>query len=207
MMMKQIKTFMFLFSSIIIFSQTTHNVTVQNFSFSPQEITINVGDIVKWTNILGTHNVRADDNSFYYGPAAPAPWEFTHTFTAVGFYPYYCEPHGGPGGSGMSGVIVVQNPVGVDDDEISANKFELKQNYPNPFNPSTRISYSLPSSSFVYLKVFDILGNEVASLVNEEKLAGNYQIEFNASELSGGIYFYQLKTNSFVETKKMILMK
>jgi len=205
--MRNITIIIFLLLTAINYSQTTHDVTVQNFSFSPQSLTINVGDAVRWTNISGTHNVLADDGSFTSGNPAPATWEYTFTFTAAGSNPYYCEPHGGPGGSGMSGVIVVQNPVGVDDEELLANQFELKQNYPNPFNPSTRINFSVPDASFIILKVYDILGNEVAVLVNEEKQAGNYQIDFDASELTGGVYFYQLTTNSFVDTKKMILMK
>jgi plastocyanin len=203
-MQKRLTTFLFLLTSTVLFSQTTHDVTVQNFSFSPQSLTITVGDIVRWTNISGTHNVKADDNSFTSGPAAPAPWEYTHTFTAVGSNPYYCEPHQG---MGMTGTIIVQEPVGVSDDELIAEKFELNQNYPNPFNPSTRISYAIPGASFVNLKVYDIIGNEIAVLVNEEKQAGTYQIDFDATELTGGVYFYQLLTGSFVETKKMILMK
>jgi plastocyanin len=203
-MQKRLTTFLFLLTSAVLFSQTTHDVTVQNFSFSPQSLTITVGDIVRWTNISGTHNVKADDNSFTSGPAAPAPWEYTHTFTAAGNNPYHCEPHQA---MGMTGTIIVQDPVGVSDDELIAEEFELNQNYPNPFNPSTRISYSIPSASFVNLKVYDIIGNEITVLVNEEKQAGNYQIDFDATELSGGVYFYQLLTGSFVETKKMILMK
>jgi photosystem II stability/assembly factor-like uncharacterized protein len=85
--------------------------------------------------------------------------------------------------------------------------FELKQNYPNPFNPSTVINYQLPVSGDVTLKVYDVLGNEIATLVNEEKPAGSYEVEFNASELSSGIYFYKLQAGDFVETKKMILLK
>jgi len=85
--------------------------------------------------------------------------------------------------------------------------YSLKQNYPNPFNPSTVISYALPNNAYVTLKVFDVLGNEVASLVNEEKSAGNYTVEFNASGLSSGIYFYRIQTESFVDTKKLILLK
>jgi plastocyanin len=203
-MQKRLTTFLFLLTSTILFSQTTHDVTVQNFSFSPQTLTITTGDVVRWTNISGTHNVRANDDSFYFGPAAPAPWEFTHTFTTTGDFPYYCEPHLS---MGMTGTIIVQNPAGVGDEEMLADQFELEQNYPNPFNPSTRINYSVPSASFVSLKVYDILGNEVALLVNEEKPAGEYQLKFDASELTGGVYFYQLTSNSFVETKKMILMK
>jgi plastocyanin len=203
-MQKRLTTFLFLLTSTILFSQTTHDVTVQNFSFSPQTLTITTGDVVRWTNISGTHNVRANDDSFYFGPAAPAPWEFTHTFTTTGDFPYYCEPHLS---MGMTGTIIVQNSVGVNDDELLAKEFELEQNFPNPFNPSTIISYSVPTASFIILKVYDILGNEIAVLVNEEKQAGNYQINFDASKLTGGVYFYQLRTNSFVDTKKMILMK
>jgi hypothetical protein len=85
--------------------------------------------------------------------------------------------------------------------------FLLSQNYPNPFNPSTVISYQLPVSGNVMLKVFDILGNEVATLVNEEKSAGNYEVIFNAASLSSGTYFYRLSAGSFIEVKKMILIK
>ena len=197
----------FLMISGISFAQTTHDVTVTNFSFSPAELTITVGDAVRWTNILGNHNVVADDNSFTSGTVAPAPWEYTHTFTAAGNNPYYCTPHGGPGGQGMSGVIVVQNAVSVSDEELVLEKFELKQNYPNPFNPSTRIIYNVAKASFVTLKIYDAIGNEVATLVSEEKQKGNYSVDFEASSLSGGIYFYQLSAGSFIETRKMTLLK
>ncbi len=102
----------------------------------------------------------------------------------------------------------------------SPTKFSLEQNYPNPFNPSTKIKYAIPtppSSSplamgrnevgFVTLKVFDVLGKEVATLVNEEKSAGSYHVDFNASHLASGIYYYQLRAGDYSETKKMILMK
>jgi hypothetical protein len=85
--------------------------------------------------------------------------------------------------------------------------FVLEQNYPNPFNPSTTIKYSTPFSEFITVKVYDVLGREVATLINEEKSAGSYEVNFNASQLSSGIYFYKLTTGNFVETKKMILMK
>lgn len=85
--------------------------------------------------------------------------------------------------------------------------FSLSQNYPNPFNPSTSIQYALSDKQFVQLKVYNLLGNEVATLVNDEKAAGNYSIDFNASNLSSGVYFYKLRAGSFVETRKMILLK
>jgi hypothetical protein len=90
--------------------------------------------------------------------------------------------------------------------EITPSSFSLSQNYPNPFNPSTMIKYSIPTSEFVTLKVFDVLGNEVATLVNEEKPAGGYEVEFNG-KYSSGVYFYKLQIGSFVETKKMVLMR
>jgi len=85
--------------------------------------------------------------------------------------------------------------------------YKLYQNYPNPFNPSTRIRYSVPQTSNVLVKVFDILGNEIETLVNEEKSTGTYEITWHAEELPSGVYFYRLQAGDFVETKKMILIK
>jgi len=90
---------------------------------------------------------------------------------------------------------------------IAPAEFSLSQNYPNPFNPTTAISYQLPENSFVSLKVYDVLGKEVASIVNEQKAAGKYQVEFNASNLGSGVYFYTLKANGFTQSKKMMLLK
>jgi len=85
--------------------------------------------------------------------------------------------------------------------------FKLYDNYPNPFNPSTSIRYSIPEGSFASIKIYNSLGSEVATLVNETKPAGTYEVEFNASDLSSGIYYYTLQAGSFSETKKMILLK
>jgi len=109
-------------------------------------------------------------------------------------------------------------PVGAVKDEKIVTGFLLEQNYPNPFNPTTKIKYTIPSVTlslskgdiFVALRVFDILGNEVATLVNENKPAGSYEVEFNVgqtSSLSSGVYYYQLRAGDFVETKKMILLR
>jgi photosystem II stability/assembly factor-like uncharacterized protein len=86
-------------------------------------------------------------------------------------------------------------------------EFFLSQNYPNPFNPSTSIGYRIPNSSFVTLKVYDILGNEVVTLVNKTQAAGNYTISFDASSLSNGVYLYSIKADNFSDVKKMIFMK
>lgn len=99
--------------------------------------------------------------------------------------------------------------VKVESENLSPVGFSLEQNYPNPFNPSTIISWQLAVGSFVTLKVYDVLGNEVATLVNEEQQAGthNYEVEMRNYELSGGVYYYRLKANNFVETKGMIYLK
>ena len=80
-------------------------------------------------------------------------------------------------------------------------------NYPNPFNPTTTISYQLPESGHVIIKVYDTIGNEVAELVNETRAEGRYTVQFNGSSLSSGIYFYTIKVNDYYATKKMLLMK
>ena len=94
-----------------------------------------------------------------------------------------------------------------DNGKILPKFFSLNQNYPNPFNPLTIINYQLRINNFVSLKVFDVLGNEVSTLVNEEKSAGSYSVKFDGMNLSSGIYFYKLTAGSFVETKKMVLLK
>jgi hypothetical protein len=91
--------------------------------------------------------------------------------------------------------------------EIAPSVFSLSQNYPNPFNPNTTIKYSIPLSSNVVIKVFNVLGDEVTTLVDEQKQAGTYELTFNAENLSSGVYFYQLKAGTFIETKRMILIK
>jgi hypothetical protein len=96
---------------------------------------------------------------------------------------------------------------GVEPPIISPNSFTLEQNYPNPFNPTTTISFSLPSKSFVSLKVFDVIGREVAIIVSEELSAGNYSRQWNATNLSSGIYFYRLQSGSYIETKKLVLLR
>jgi hypothetical protein len=85
--------------------------------------------------------------------------------------------------------------------------YSLSQNYPNPFNPTTTIRFTISDLRFTILKVYDVLGNEVGTLVNEELQSGEYEVEFDAAGLTSGIYFYQLRVVNFIETKKMILIK
>ncbi|BDQ02490.1 T9SS type A sorting domain-containing protein [Ignavibacterium sp.] len=110
-------------------------------------------------------------------------------------------------------IDVIDQIVGVDDESLVVNEFKLYQNYPNPFNPSTKISWQSPVGAHQTLKVYDVLGNEIVTLVNEYRDAGRYEVEFpnvetrHASSLPSGVYFYKLQVGNFVETKKMILIK
>ena len=91
--------------------------------------------------------------------------------------------------------------------ELHPNDFVLGQNYPNPFNPTTTIKYQIPKLSFVTLKVYDVLGREIETLVDEEKPAGSYQVEWSTNNLSSGVYFYTINATGFIETKKMLLIR
>ena len=104
-------------------------------------------------------------------------------------------------GGGIVGVEEIKTTSSIPDDYL------LFQNYPNPFNPSTTIRWQIPKAGFVTLKIYDVLGKEITTLVDEYKPVGEYKIEFNGMDLSSGIYFYQLKTGGFIQTKKMILIK
>jgi hypothetical protein len=87
------------------------------------------------------------------------------------------------------------------------DQYSLSQNYPNPFNPVTKINYSIPKQGFVTLKIYDLLGREIKSLVSETKQPGNYSVDFNGSNLASGVYFYRLESNSFTSIKRMMIIK
>ncbi len=126
-------------------------------------------------------------------------YSFTDSKLSAGSYSYRLKQ------VDFDGTFEYSNVINVD--LTAPTVFALEQNYPNPFNPSTIISYSIPQSSFVTLKVYDIIGNEVATLVNQTQSAGKYDIRFDASSLSNGVYLYSIKTDNFTSTKKMLLMK
>ncbi|MBS1493404.1 MAG: T9SS type A sorting domain-containing protein [Bacteroidetes bacterium] len=140
-------------------------------------------------------------------------WNYENILSKRNFYSLYFinEMTGWLGGT--NGVLFKTTTGGTSGvKQVSTNipdNFSLFQNYPNPFNPSTKINYEIKSSGFVSLKVYDLLGKEVATLVNEKQNAGSYAMDFNSTEfnLPSGIYFYTLKTDGFTETKKMVLVK
>jgi len=105
-----------------------------------------------------------------------------------------------------NGSYIYSDVISLESDLVP-DKYSLSQNYPNPFNPNTRINYSIPERSFVIIKVYNLLGKEIATLVNEEKAVGNYEVEFSADNHSSGVYFYKIQAKGFTDIKKFILMK
>jgi Tol biopolymer transport system component len=101
----------------------------------------------------------------------------------------------------------IDSSTSINESDIPPQYFQLYQNYPNPFNPTTTIKYKISKRNFVTLKIYDVMGNAIATLVDEEKPAGNYGVEFNATRLTSDIYFYQLKAGNYLETKKMVFIK
>ena len=110
-------------------------------------------------------------------------------------------------GNGIYERKLYQNPLSIGNNGETPKEYKLEQNFPNPFNPHTRIDYTIPNSGLVTLKVYNLLGQEVSTLLNENKSAGNYTVVFNGNNLTSGIYFYQIKSGNYTETKKMLLVK
>jgi len=146
---------------------------------------------------------------------SPGMWDSEHTeegrVLLVGdtLYMWY-SASGYPGGIHLWQIGLAKSllePVSVEEEITRSKEFYLGQNFPNPFNPITRIQYMISSRQFVSLKIYGILGNIIETLVNEEKPAGTYEINWNAAKLPSRVYFYQLKAGSFIQTKKMILLK
>jgi len=153
-----------------------------------------------------------------------ASMEFVSGDSAVGYIPvqidstviyYYISATSNSGRTVTKPIVapagfyrfIIENSITDIADNSQPEEFYLYQNYPNPFNPNTKIEFRISDFGFVTLKVYDVLGNEVATLQNEEKPAGTYEIEFNATGLPSGVYFYTLRASSFVETRKMVLLR
>jgi hypothetical protein len=144
------------------------------------------------------------------------PWNYSFNdtgFVVSGVYSYYLEQIDTNGDVRNSDTLSIDFLVSIRNADQRVNEFSLSQNYPNPFNPSTKIRFSIPSefnvAQNVFIQLFDLLGNEVATLINEYKAPGNYEIEINADKygLSSGVYFYKLQHGNFSVTRKLILQK
>ncbi len=167
--------------------------TTELFTFSSRVMKFRLdGLILKYVNLSDLFGP-----SYFHFPGEPPGTSNTFKFLVGGI---------------LSGVEFGEPLSAEHAKDSKLSSFTLSQNYPNPFNPSTKINYRLPERSFVTVKIYDVLGNEIATLVNQEKPAGSYEVEFNGTglihqTLPSGVYFYQLRTGAFIETKKMILLR
>jgi hypothetical protein len=156
-------------------------------------------------------------NYFFEAPASyqSFKWNTGDTtrriqITQPGNYQVFVNYGMGYMGSLIKIVLNIQNPcesIGITNISGTAVSYKLFQNYPNPFNPATRIKFDIPVTGFVSLKIYNVMGWEVESLVNENLREGSYEVEFNGMNKASGIYYYKIITENFQEVKKMILVK
>jgi hypothetical protein len=201
--------------SALTFHPETNELWVTSRSFVPPnndaiiKIDITTGD----TTIVGhtglgkiTNDIVFDEGHNLYGVIGASTE--TNDFISIDVSNGVGTIVGSVGFQHILGLAYIESVTSVDyENNLLPKQFSLKQNYPNPFNPKTTIRYEIPERSFIALKIYNLLGREVVTLVSEENDAGYYSIEFDASTLSSGIYFYRLQAGSFVETKKMMLLK
>ena len=193
------------------------SVTVPSHISPANAVTgISTDTILVWTPAIGAVSYQVQvATSVGFNPTFLDKSGITASSVQVkglsGSTPYYWLVRStGPGGTSNFSApwsFTTKSTTGVSDQETLPTEFALLQNYPNPFNPSTMISYQLPVNEHVTLTMYDVLGREVATLVNERKASGNYTVEWNAAGFSSGIYIYRLKAGSFVDVKKMLLLK
>ena len=180
-----------------------YEVEIEDFSFIPSRLNINPGDMVEWRNRDNVGHTATSDNDIWDSGLLARDETFTYTFTIEGVYPYHCSPH-----PFMVDTIVVGTPTGVDGQSSSTpEQFEVSQNYPNPFNARTAIEYSLPQDSHVRIVIYNLLGQNIETLVDQVQTAGIQRVVWNAADVPTGVYFYRLETGEFTQTRKMLLAK
>jgi plastocyanin len=193
----------FLFSIPQSAGAITYEVEIEDYAFNPGGFNINVGDAIEWRNRDAVSHTSTSDNGVWDSGLLAENQTFTYTFTLEGVYPYHCTPH-----PFMVDTIVVGNPTAIGDDgsQIPVD-FDIAQNYPNPFNARTAIEYSLPTDSHVRIVVYNLLGQNIETLVDQSKSAGQHQVVWDASDVPTGVYFYRIEAGDFTQTRKMLLAK
>jgi plastocyanin len=207
----------------IIVADVIHEVSIGDDFFAPAAITVNVGDVVRWTHIgtEGEPHTSTSRGRFWNSGTLFEGDTFEFQFNDIGMFNYFCFYHSAI----MQGVVDVTDAgiskaVAVSSSETGlpipaqeiARETKLLGNYPNPFNPSTTIRYTLAEEAYVTLKIYNTLGQEVATLANELQTAGDKSAVWNGTNqegarVSSGIYIYRIQAGDFVRTQRMILMK
>jgi len=193
-----ILTFIVAISANSLIGQTTHNVAVINYSFSPADITINVGDKVIWTNTQGNHNVNGTQTTFpsnpeSFGNSLGSNWTFEHVFNTAGTYDYQCDPHAG---FGMVGTVTVNLGTNADKDMAT----EGMKLYPNPATQYIDLLLSTKSAKAVSIKVYSIIGKLI-----DQKVLGNIEsYRYNLSGLKNGIYLMEINDGKKASVLKFL---
>ncbi|MFC1475366.1 T9SS type A sorting domain-containing protein [Candidatus Zixiibacteriota bacterium] len=195
----------------------TRVIEVMNFRFEPRNLTIAVGDVVRWEWGSGAHTTTnglgssaAEAGMLWDAPLNMSSQSFERQFNEVGDFPFFCRPHES---ADMKGTITVQLATGIfEESSHLPDRYYLAQNYPNPFNPVTQIAFSLPAAADATLKVYNILGEDVTTLIDENLASGEHLAEWDGRDANGlnvstGVYFYRLTASEFVSTRKMVLLK
>jgi plastocyanin len=181
----------------------TFEVEIEDFTFVPGRLHINIGDAIEWRNRDAIMHSSTSDDGIWDSGLLATDETFTFVFTTEGIYPYHCTPH-----PFMMDTIVVGNPTGIDDQLPSIpNQIELSQNYPNPFNAKTAIEYALPFDSHVRIVIYNLLGQSIETLVDQDQAAGYHQVLWDAADVPTGVYFYRIEAAEFSATRKMLLAK
>lgn len=197
--------------NVVVYDFNT-GITLNSFTLNvPHDFTWPRGVLIAHT---GTYLLTFADNVVYaYDPSngnaissctltgMPASWEFSVSYTNGMFFLTEATE------ATWYAWTIDDGAVSVEGSGLASATFSLEQNYPNPFNPSTTISFQIPQAGLVKIAVYNILGKEVALLLNEEKEAGRYEVNFDGGNLSSGVYFYKITSGNFTSTRKMVLMK
>jgi plastocyanin len=199
---------------------TTHVVKFGGtfgFSYSPNSLTVAVGDTIEWEGDFSMHplsSTSVPDGALTFHQASGSVFDY-HVL-AAGSYQYKCDFHTG---LGMTGSFTVTAGTGIVNSQpyIKPHDFRLNQNYPNPFNPTTAIPFDLPVQSRVTIRIYNLIGQEVATIINESIPAGSYTRIWNASHIPSGVYLYQILAepvkdqnsglSPFIAVRKLILLK
>jgi plastocyanin len=176
-------------------------------TYSPNSLNVSLGDTVQWQGDFSMHplsstSVPAGAANFHQASGSI----FMYPVTVAGTYLYQCDFHFS---AGMTGSFTAFQTTGIENDRntFRPDAFRLGQNFPNPFNPTTTISFDIPYQTYVSIKVFNLVGQEVATIVNGTMKAGSYTKIWDASSVSSGVYFYRMQTGSFTDIRKLVLLK
>jgi plastocyanin len=181
-----------------------HQISIQDFFFSPSNPVISPGDTVRWSNNAPFPHTTTSDTRIWSSGPLNAGGTYQRQFLTPGVYPYQCSIHVD---LGMRDTIRVSTTSVNDPQSSLPDNYQLAQNYPNPFNAQTTIQYNLPSEADVTISVFDILGRQVGTLVDEHQESGQHQVVWDAAGSPSGFYFYRIQAGDFSQIKRATLLK